>query len=217
MAKLVRLGEKKPEHYLPRREPEAPAPAGPPAATRPAAPPAPPAPTPPKPAPAVAVAPAPPQAAAKPPRPAPPSPLPQGARAGMGGGTDRLSSVLSRMRREQAMEEPAYGDPNGDPQGDASEGSPGDIYLALVERALRESYVLPSTLSEKDRVRLKATVVLYLDDRGGVVRYAFESRSGNEAFDAALERAIYAARIPPPPPEMRRKYRDEGLGVVYRP
>ena len=84
-------------------------------------------------------------------------------------------------------------------------------------RSLRDSYVLPATISERERVSLRATVVLYLDTDGRVLRYAFETHSGNGAFDAALERAIRAARIPPPPPELRQKYRNEGLGVVYRP
>jgi colicin import membrane protein/protein TonB len=121
------------------------------------------------------------------------------------------------VKRDKALSEPVYGDPAGDPLGDSSEASAGDAYLALVERSLRESYVLPATLSERDRMYLKATVILYLDADGQVRRYAFETRSGNDAFDAALERAIRAARLPPPPPELRRKYRTEGLGVVYRP
>ena len=121
------------------------------------------------------------------------------------------------MKRENALSEPVYGDPQGDPLGDSSEAGEGDQYLALVVRSLRESYVLPSTISERDRVHLKATVILYLEADGQVLRYAFESKSGNGAFDAALERAIRAARIPPPPSELRKKYRDEGLGVVYRP
>jgi colicin import membrane protein len=198
VAKLVRLGEKRPEQWLPRKE-AAPPPAAaaePVALPSPQAPPAPPA------APAPRAKPAPPRA-----RPAP-QPAP---------GRDVLASVLSRVRRDKALSEPVYGDPSGDPQGDASEASAGDQYLALVERALRESYVLPATISERDRLHLKATVVLYLDTDGRVLRHAFESSSGNGAFDAALERAIRAARLPPPPPELRQKYRNEGLGVVYRP
>jgi colicin import membrane protein/protein TonB len=195
-AKLVRLGEKRPERYLPRKE----------------APP-------PEPAPAAAAQPVP--AAA--PRPSPPAaPAPRAPAAaprptsGAGGAGDALASALSRVRRDKALAEPVYGDPNGDPMGDSSEGE-GDQYLALVVRALRESYILPSTLSEADRARLQATVVLYLDPNGGLIRYAFETRSGNDAFDAALERAIRAARLPPPPADLRERYRREGIGVVYRP
>ena len=218
VAKLVRLGQKRPEQWLPRKEAPPPEPA--PAA---AAQPPPPVPVPaaqPQPAPVAAPsarpkpAPAPPAAASR--AKAAPKAAAQPGRSA-GGRGDVLASVLSRVRRDKALSEPVYGDPSGDPSGDAEEASAGDQYLALVERSLRESYVLPSTISERDRVALKATVVLYLDSDGHVLRYAFETRSGNGAFDAALERAIRAARLPPPPADLRQKYRNEGLGVVYRP
>jgi colicin import membrane protein/protein TonB len=201
VAKLVRLGEKRPQELLPRIE------AGPPPAAAPEAPPVPAA----KPEPAPKPAPVP---KAQPAAPAPKIQPAQRPAASSGG--DVLSSVLSRVRRERALSEPTYGDPQGDPLGDDSEAA-GDQYLALVERSLRESYVLPSTISDRDRLHLKATVVLYLDSDGRVLRYAFESRSGDSAFDAALERAVHAARIPPPPTELRQRYRNEGLGVLYRP
>ena len=203
VAKLVRLGEKRPKQWLPRKDEGAPEAAAPQAAPVPAPP------TPPAPASA-------PVAKTTKPAPAPP-PGRAAPHPASGGRTDVLASVLSRVKRDQALSGPVYGDPNGDPYGDASEASAGDQYLALVERALRESYVLPSTLSERDRMHLQATVVLYLDQEGRVLRFALEKPSGNGAFDAALERAVRAAHIPPPPAELRRRYRDEGLGVVYRP
>ena len=203
VAKLVRLGEKRPKEWLPRKDEEAPAAAAPQAAPI-AAPPTPPAPT------------SAPVAKVMKPAPAPP-PSRAAPHPASGGRTDVLASVLSRVKRDQALSGPVYGDPNGDPYGDASEASAGDQYLALVERALRESYVLPSTLSERDRMHLQATLVLYLDQEGRVLRFVFEKPSGNGAFDAALERAVRAARIPPPPAELRRRYREEGLGVLYRP
>jgi colicin import membrane protein/protein TonB len=213
VAKLVRLGQKRPEQWLPRKDAAPPPPA--------AASPGPPAPAPRAQAAPRAVAVPIPKAVAKAPAPAAPkgpapAANPRGGARGAGR-SDVLASVMSRMRSEKAGEDPIYGDPSGDPMGDAEEASAGDQYLALVERALRESYTLPSTISERDRMYLKATVVLYVDDDGKVLRYAFETRSGNAAFDSALERAIRAARLPPPPPELRRKYRSEGLGVLYRP
>jgi colicin import membrane protein/protein TonB len=204
VAKLVRLGEKKPPHLLPRKEEAAP----PPPAQQ-----APPAPAPiAKPEPAPAKVPA---VQAKPVPPAPKVSSPKSAASSSR--SDVLASVLSKVKRDKALSEPVYGDPLGDPGGDAEDASAGDRYLALVERSLRESYVLPSTISERDRMHLKATVILFLSADGGVVNFSFEQKSGNGAFDAALERAIRAARIPPPPPELRQKYRSEGLGVVYRP
>jgi len=198
VAKLVRLGPKKPESWLPRKEfappPAAASPEPAPVAAKPAET---------KTVPVPVTKPVPARAAASGPSAA--------------GRTDVLASVMSKVQHDKARADPLYGDPSGSQLGDASEGEPGDQYLALVERALRESYTLPATISEHDRMHLRATVILYVDSDGKVLRYAFEKRSGDDSFDAALERAIGAARLPPPPAEFRKKYRTEGLGVLYRP
>ena len=55
-----------------------------------------------------------------------------------------------------------------------------------------------------------------LESAGGrVLGHTFERRSGNATYDAALERAIAAARLPPPPPELRERFRSTGLGVNF--
>ncbi len=183
VARLVRLGEKRPESFLPRKE-EPPAP--PEAATAPVPVPGPP--------------------AAKPaPKPAPTA-SPR---------RDALASALDRIRRQKALSEPVYGDPSGDVEGSVSEASEGDRYLALVTRALQASYRLPATLSEKERAYLRATVVLIILPDGRVASYRFEKRSGNDAFDDALDRAIRQTRLPPPPAELRERYRTVGLGVHF--
>jgi colicin import membrane protein len=192
MAKLVRLGEKRPEEFLPRKDAAPPPPAPPAPAPAPVA-----APTPAKPA-----APAP----KAPPRPAAPS------AAGKAGGAS-LSSILSKVQKQ--VEDTRWGDPSGDPRGSSDSGTEGDRYLALVQAALADAYVLPSTLSERERMYLKATVVLFIEPSGKVLDFRFETRSGNAAYDAALERAIRAARLPPPPPEMREQFRRGGFGVNF--
>jgi colicin import membrane protein/protein TonB len=204
VAKLVRLGEVRPKEWLPQK------PAEPPPGPVASAPPAP--------APEPKPAPAPPPDAMAPPRAAPPKPAPAKAppaaaapaqRTGGGG----LASALSRIERDRKV----YGSPDGDARGDAEEGEAGDEYLALVTRALQDTYNLPATISERERLHLRATVVLFIQPDGTVSRHEFESRSGNPVFDAALERAIRGARLPPPPAEMRERYRTQGLAVLYRP
>jgi colicin import membrane protein/protein TonB len=196
VAKLVRLGEKRPEQFLPRKEePPPPAPPAPPSA-----------------APVVAAAPKPtaPAPSAKAP-PAPPSP-PSRTAGGKAGGTT-LASVMSKVQRE--VEASRWGSPDGDPMGDSDTGSEGDRYLALVVRELRSHYNLSRTISDRELVQLGATVVLRIDNSGRVLGHAFERRSGNAAYDAALERAIAAVRLPPPPPELRDRFRTAGLGVNF--
>jgi hypothetical protein len=121
--------------------------------------------------------------------------------------------VLSKVRRQ--VEESRWGSPDGDPMGDSETGSDGDRYLALVVRELQSHYNLSKTISDRELVQLAATVVLRIDGSGRVLGHAFERRSGNAAYDAALERAIAAARLPPPPPELRERFRTTGLGVNF--
>jgi colicin import membrane protein/protein TonB len=122
--------------------------------------------------------------------------------------------VLNRVKKEVAAEK-QWGDPDGDAAGD-SDTAEGDRYHALVERALRSSYDVPSTISEQERLYLKATVLLYVEPEGTVTRWRFLERSGNPAFDAALERTLRATRLPPPPEAQRDFYRRTGLQVTFK-
>ncbi|HEY6100160.1 MAG TPA: energy transducer TonB [Anaeromyxobacter sp.] len=193
IAKLVRLGEKRPEEWLPRKD-AAPPPPVPPAA-----------------APAPVAAPSAPKPSAPAPKAPPPRPAPASA-AGKPAGSS-LASILTKVQRQ--VEEARYGAPDGDPAGDSDSGSEGDRYLAMVRNALASAYVVPATISDRERLFLKATVVLFIEPNGRVVDFRFEARSGNPSYDAALERAIRVARLPPPPPEMREQFRRNGFGVKF--
>ncbi len=192
IAKLVRLGEKRPEEWLPRKDA------------------APPPPAPPSPSAAPVAAPAP-QKPAAPAAKAPPQP-PAPSAAGKPGGTS-LASILSKVQKQ--VQDQRYGAPDGDPGGDSDSASEGDRYLALLRSALVSAYVVPATISERERMYLKATVVLFLEPSGRLVDFRFETRSGNPAYDAALERAIRGARFPPPPAELREQFRRGGFGVNF--
>lgn len=199
-ARLVRLGERKPEKYLPRKEepPPPPAPSSPPVpvAAAPAAP-------------STPAVPSPHPAAPAPPRPAPA----RAAGARTTGSGSNVASALSRMQREVDREQ--WGDPEGDPLGDSEEGSEGDRYLALVQRALQANYHVPPTISDRERIYLKGTVVLFIEPDGRVRRWRLEHPSGNSAFDGALERAVRDTRLPPPPDGMQELYRSTGLQVIF--
>jgi colicin import membrane protein len=200
VARLVRLGEKKPEEFLPRKEapPEPPAPA--PAVVVAAAP-----------GPNVPMAPP----AAKPAPKAPPAKPPPAAAAPSRGTGTSLASVLSRVR-DDVQREKRYGSPDGDPAGDSDTASEGDRYLALVQRALKASYRIPATISERDRLHLKGTIVVYIEGDGRIARWRIEKPSGNGAFDDALERTLRETRLPPPPDAMRERYRSIGVQVLFQ-
>jgi colicin import membrane protein/protein TonB len=204
VAKLVRLGEKRPEQWLPRRDvppPEA-APAAPDAVPIPA-------PAPPAPAQRTVALPSPKLA----PRPAAPRPV----SAVPGKGADALSRAMDKVRKDDKLaSKERWGDPAGVPQGEATDGTEGDRYLGLVTQALQSSYRLPATLSEQERLHLHAIVVITIEPDGRVSSFRFETRSGNAAFDQALEHAVRESRLPPPPPELRQRYRTIGLGVNFK-
>jgi len=194
IAKLVRLGETRPERWLPRRDapppeaaPRAAAPVPAPAAARPVALPAE-------------------KAKAAPPHP---------ASTASGKGDDALSRALSKVRKEQAIARETWGDPSGSAEGTATDASEGDRYLALVTQALQSNYRLPATISEQERMHLGATVILFVEPDGRISNLRFEKRSGNDGFDQALERAVRQTRLPPPPPELVGQYRTVGLGVHF--
>jgi colicin import membrane protein/protein TonB len=202
VAKLVRIGEKRPEEYLPRKPPE----------------PAPQAVAPPAPAPPAPTAPAPPAPRAAPTAPATSAPKPAAPATAKPGPAPRpgttLASVLSRVRKES--QDPVYGDPTGDAAGDAEHAEEGDRYLALVDRELRTNYRVPATLTDRERMQLQAVVVLFVEPDGQVSRWRFESRSGNSAFDDALERTLRQLRLPPPPDAQRDFYRRTGVAVNFK-
>jgi colicin import membrane protein/protein TonB len=194
VAKLVRLGEKRPENLLPRKE-EEPPPAAAVPKTAPAAPPT---------ARAAPVL----DAKAKPAAEKPPE-------GGGKPGGDPLARVMSKIQKEKAEESPRWGDPSGDAEGDASEGSEGDRYLALVQRAIRSNFRLPATIPERERLHLRATVILLLEPTGAIRDFKIVKRSGNAEFDDAVERSARWGRLPPPPPALAERYRRDGIQVEY--
>jgi colicin import membrane protein/protein TonB len=202
-AKLVRLGEKKPEQLLPQKEapPPPPAPATPPPVVAEAPPPTtPPAPVAPTPAPTPARAPA---------------PAPAARSRANGAGTTSLADALTRAEKQVKRER--WGDPNGDPEGDSEEGTEGERYFALLERAVLANYQLPTTISEKERLYLVAYIRVWIDPNGGIARWRIEKPSTNPQFDSGMERALRATNGPPPPPELREELRVRGRVLEFKP
>jgi colicin import membrane protein len=206
-ARLVRLGEKKPEQLLPQKETPPPPPEPAPAA------PAPPAAEPPPPqAPPAPAAPPAPTARPTPAQKAPPArPAPTRSPANGAGLASALAKVEQQARRER------WGDPNGDPEGDSDEASEGERYAALLTRALKDHYQLPNTIPDAERMRLRAQLTIWIEGDGTIGRWRFDKPSGNPTFDAALERALRATKAPPPPDEERERYRTKGVAVLFEP
>jgi colicin import membrane protein/protein TonB len=205
VAKLVRLGEKKPDELLPRKEAE-PLPPPPAASAAPVAPPA-----------AAKPAPTAKQVPSKLVATAPKEKAPPDKAGPTQPGGDPLARVMSKLQKEKADEGPRWGDPKGEADGDAAEAGEGDRYLALATRALKANYRVPATIPPRERLHLRATVIILVEPNG-VIREARVTRaSGNDAFDASVERSARATRLPPPPAEFKDRYRRDGIEVEYTP
>jgi colicin import membrane protein len=202
VAKLVRLGEKRPQELLPRKSaPPQPVEAAP----------APPAPAvaaaPPSPVPVPRSMPTTKPAPAAPAKPAPPPTPSRGSGAS-------VASILAGARQQASQER--WGAPDGDPMGDADEGAEGDRYIAAVVAAIKQYYRVPALLSDRERLSLEAKVALFIEPDGRL-RWNVESTSGNGIFDDALHRTLEQTRRVPPPPEGSRERYRRGIVVVFTP
>ena len=109
------------------------------------------------------------------------------------------------------------GSATGSPQGTAATAEEGDAYFTAVHDAILENYVVPSVISERERLYLAASVVAFIGADGRILKHEFQKKSGNLFFDQALEVAIQRARLPPPPPEVARQLRDGGVVLNFKP
>jgi len=86
-----------------------------------------------------------------------------------------------------------------------------------VHDAILENYVVPSVISERERLYLAASVVAFIGADGRILKHEFQKKSGNGFFDQALELAIQKTRLPAPPPDLARSLRDSGVVLNFRP
>ncbi len=187
-AKLVRLGKKRDKELLPRKV----APKPPP---------------PKKAAPVLAPEPS-----------APAAPTPKSA-------TDRLKEIgsvtdaLSRMKKSMQEDDPE-GDPEGTADGDASsltQALIGNRYMTEVYRCVKAHYAIEGIPPRKIAGR-KALVLTRINEKGKLFDFRIEKSSGLRAFDRAVERAVKrCGKVSPPPKEILRQVRDDGIEFEFRP
>ena len=77
------------------------------------------------------------------------------------------------------------GDPNGLKGGTAVVGK-GPVYLQHLQAAIQNAWVVPTTISDKDLLRLKAQACIKMDETGKITEYKLSQSSGNDRFDATL-------------------------------
>jgi TonB family protein len=187
-AHLVRQGEKRDEKLLPRMQPNAPPPT-PEAVAIPS-----------KPTPSVPL------------EPHKPKPKPQ-AKPNL---NQQLFSMFDKTKPSHPQN--AIGEANGDPEGDVDKADESERYFGILSSRIKRNYDVSSAISDAERVRLMAKIVLYIDANGSVLHTEWASKSGNSLFDGAVAAAVQkAAPFPPPPQFLAKDLSNVGVALNFRP
>ena len=203
IAHMVALGKPRDQRLLPRKE-------SPPPAAAAAAPSL-----------APSLAPAAPQLAKRPTlvsKPEPVAPKPLSRQQMMERALARAAGKASSEPKSRELPDPERaGSEKGSAQGTAATTEEGDEYATAVHDAILENYIVPSVISERERLYLTATVLAYIGPQGQILKHEIEKKSGNTVFDQALELAIQRTKLPPPPQAMARELRDSGIELNFKP
>jgi outer membrane biosynthesis protein TonB len=60
-------------------------------------------------------------------------------------------------------------------------------------------------------------VVIYIGRDGSIVKHVMTKPSGNNFIDQALVLALQRTHLPPPPPELAKVVRDDGVEINFKP
>lgn len=106
--------------------------------------------------------------------------------------------------RDRIGEPDDEGQKDGDRDGVALTGEITDAYFARVSAAVQRNHQISTTITDEERVRLKAVIALKVDAEGNVIDARIQQSSGNDVYDnGALAAAKRASPVPAPPPQVR--------------
>lgn len=122
---------------------------------------------------------------------------------------DKLRKVFDKARAFAEIQDDFIpeGHPDGVPDGDVTDpalASIGQTYGRRITQIIGEYFIIPTLLSESEKNRLKAKILLKFDIDMQIVDFKFVENSGNPIFDNAIQNAVDRVRknvkkLPPPP------------------
>jgi TonB family protein len=196
-ASLVRLGKKRDEKLLPRKEAEAP---------------------PPKPKVEEVALPTPavPDTAVKiPTKDAKPEKAEK--KDGTKDAKKSLFDAFAKGGKQDAPPEELEGEADGDPNGDAARQE-GERYFGMLKGVVKRNYDVSNTIDEAERRRLRAQVVLLIGPGGELIDATVSVASGNDTFDSAVLAAVRkTAPFTAPPEHLRDLLKKDGVAIVFTP
>ena len=88
-----------------------------------------------------------------------------------------------------------------------------DRYIQGLKTKVHSQYTIPEWMAEAS---LKVRVQVFIDDRGYVVKRAVVKTSGNTVFDkAALDAVDASSPLPPPPDNLRSRFKAFGVFLNF--
>ena len=136
--------------------------------------------------------------------------------AGEKTGNERRNALFSAFGKASAKPEDLEGAEDGDPFGDSAVQE-GERYYGAVTAQVRRYYDVSQTISEQERMFLKAEVFFRVDRRGSLMEVKLSKPSGNTLFDSAVVAAVKkAAPFAPPPEHLRDTLEDEGVILEFK-
>lgn len=126
----------------------------------------------------------------------------------------RLASAFSKAAVNRPP--PTEGALDGDALGEAAQKE-GEQFFALLKAQVQRHYDVSSTVSENERLFLKAVVRLNIGTQGELLNFQLAQGSGNALFDAAVLSAVKkAAPFGAPPVHLRSTVR-QGMLIEFKP
>jgi TonB family protein len=123
---------------------------------------------------------------------------------------DNLAKVFAEAQKEMDEE----GDPRGSRFGTATEATPGDEYATACVEAVKEVWTVPPDILLPDAklARLTAQVRIIIDGRGKVYDAQVKEPSKNRYFDSSLKDSLgRLKKLPPPPKSLVKDYPKVGI------
>lgn len=137
--------------------------------------------------------------------------------AGVSDGDRRKRLFGAFSQAGKARDEEQAGAEDGSELGDASEAE-GDQYWALLQAQVRQNYDVSQTISDQERLRLRAQLLIRIGRAGEVLDTKLAKPSGNALFDSAVLLAVKRAQpFSPPPPHLRDALQRSGVVLEFTP
>ncbi|MBX5482733.1 MAG: TonB C-terminal domain-containing protein [Myxococcaceae bacterium] len=126
-----------------------------------------------------------------------------------------LASAFGQFAQKPPEE--VEGVKDGDIHGDSAVQE-GERYFGALKAAIRRYYDVSSTISEQERMYLRAEVAIRIGARGELLDVRIAKSSGNDLFDASVVSAAKkASPFGPPPDHLRPELSGRGIILEFTP